>query len=178
MNLPNPHKNWWCYTNCCVPAFNNHSRINQNVLQKCKKDNSHLVNTGNHYDFNQPLVFTCFQPKDDSPSVYGEKQCFVDVYGLRKMVYLQFTMDMPSKWANVAYRQEILTYLQDMNLHSIRDMKLVYKRPYKKACLGSKLVLKLYINGHSNVNTFRERIMSLNREEMSCIDKKSYMELV
>ena len=70
-------------------------------------------------------------------------------------------------------RKLLLNYLQSVNLSFIRDLKLVYKRPYKSACVGSKLFLKLYLSGMCSINNLRTTLKRSCCNDLESLDKET-----
>lgn len=173
--LPDPHANWWCYTNhhvqnvakdYCKDRF----ELSVEMKNTCSQRDAHVAIPTKQEDFDQPIVLTCYQP-GHAVDAYGEKQCFLSVYGIRKTVYFMFKDSTPSE--NLHYvpeRRKLLHFLQDMDLKFVRDLKLVYKRPYKSACVGPKLFLKLYLTGMYSVNKLRTTFKQLRVNGMDSLD--------
>lgn len=171
--LPDPHKNWWCYTNRYVQqtgkVFDKDKLLlPPDIKSSCCREDGHLSNS--EKDFNQAIVLTCYQPTND-PGIYGDKQCFLHVYGVRKTVYLMFKESAVDNWFYLTTRESMLAYFQSMELQFVRDMKLVFKRPYKNACVRPRLFLKLYIQGAFPKTKLKDIVQTMQQSDMACIDK-------
>ena len=173
--LPDPNVNWWCYTNHHVQnAGREYSKdkMTYEMLDICCQKDAHVSKPSKIEDFNQPIVLTCYQPGDEADK-YGEKQCFLNVYGVRKTICFMFRDENPNKIYYPTERKNLLYFLQSMDLPFIRDLKLVYKRPYKGACVGPKLFLKLYLSGIYSTTKLRATFKQLHRNELDCLDKET-----
>jgi DNA polymerase elongation subunit (family B) len=110
---------------------------------------------------------------------YGEKRCYLYVYGVRQTVYLMFNdnTSKPVDWMYRETRRAAVTRLQELGAPFVRDAKLVFKRPYSGACMGPRLFLKLYIGGETNFSPhkLRDALQTLSsgsdNKQFSCIDK-------
>ena len=176
--VPDPRVNWWCYTNHHVQnAAREYSKdrsriMTDEMLNICCERDAHVSKPAKMEDFNQPIVLTCYQPGFNADK-YGEKQCFLNVYGVRKTVCFMFRQETANELYCLEGRKLLLDYLQSVNLQFIRDLKLVYKRPYKSACVGSKLFLKLYLSGMCSTNNLRTTFKRLCRNELESLDKET-----
>ena len=158
------HRTWWVYTN----HYSDRSRTGRDIMpshvgDRCCMEDSHLSRSKK--DFMQPIILTCHDFADDVG-----KQCYLHVYGVRKAMYLMFKESQPKKWLYTTERQAMLSCFQRAGLIDIKDMKLVYKPPFKGACKGPRLMLKLYTSNHVNVRNVKETLQRITIPEMSCID--------
>lgn len=167
-----PVKNWWCYTNHYTHRTNDTDKpsARQEIIERCRKLDGHVSDNGN--GFEQPVVLTCFQPQD-IPSIYGEKQIFLYVYGVRKTVYFMFNDPSPDDWFYKTTRGEMLQKFHSMELPFIKDVKLVFKRPYKGACMGPRLFLKLYISGNVPRKKLKDNFQCMQDKRMACLDRRT-----
>ena len=175
--LPDPRVNWWCYTNHHVQNAGteyakDRSDMTYEMLNTCCQKDAHVSSPPKKEDFNQPIVLTCYQPGYEADA-YGEKQCFLNVYGVRKTVCFMFRHETPNKLYYSSERKNLLHFLQSMDLPFIRDLKLVYKRPYKSACVGSKLFLKLYLSGIYSTTKLRTKFALLHLTGLESLDKET-----
>ena len=174
MDFPNPHQNWWNYRNHYLhPCFRGFSTISvpPDIGEKCKMRDSHLLYRGGD-GFKQPIILTCYQPGFQKSNLYGEKECYLHVYGVRRAVYLMFDNAencWPKEWNYQTKREEMLKAFHMAGLYSVVDMKLVFKRPFKSACMGPRLFLKLYICGSFYKKKFKEILQNFQHPMMESV---------
>ena len=135
------------------------------------REDCYLKSVATKKDFKRPVILTCYDPSAPSHPLYGSKECFVHVYGLRHTVHLMINEDCPRLMHLAHHRRKVLTVLTEGGLHNVVDMKLVFKRPYKSACLGPKLFLKLYLSQKGNFDSLRSVMKTITMEGLEKLDR-------
>lgn len=121
-------------------------------------------NLGESYN---PIVFsTCNRMKQPS---------FVYVYGYRKNVYIKIKDNFNQKmWEEdsevLSNLRKIMNSQYEDGKSKIFDLKLVYKTPNISACLGEKLMLKLYVSDFFNVTVFKEKMRKVQHSLFNQLD--------